>query len=341
MSASQQGADASREVAESAKQSYDYANEIQSLTNHTQEVTEVVAKRMDEASDTVRFMQGSSRQFDHLGDTLRNMSNALFMTQLEMSTGTPSFDVRRFKSGYLAWQSALEKAVDGREPFDADYWFDPRNLETMNYLNDPKRSNSEPKRQLLQNHEQLITYSKTVLASTENSDTSGATKALEQFIEGCGAAFTQMDALYLGREGEERDAQPFFPWRDSLSVGVAQFDQEHQRLIDLINQIQSGLKRRMPQEQLSQLITELASFTDTHFSREEGIMKKHGYPGLGEQQDEHRGMVAKLHDLAKQHEEGEFSAAMDLMGFARAWLTEHILETDMRYKPFFAERGVK
>lgn len=90
-----------------------------------------------------------------------------------------------------------------------------------------------------------------------------AQKPLERFITARQTCFKALDALFLGLDGGGRKAQLLFPWEERFSVGADQFDQDHQRLMEITNDLQRGMKEGRNR-------SELANFTGIHFGWEEG-----------------------------------------------------------------------
>ena len=63
-------------------------------------------------------------------------------------------------------------------------------------------------------------------------------------------------------------------WSESLSVEVASIDEQHKRLIGLINSFYEDLNLGSSKEKMLELIKALKEYTVYHFSTEERYMKK-------------------------------------------------------------------
>ncbi len=128
-------------------------------------------------------------------------------------------------------------------------------------------------------------------------------------------------------------------WRESYSVGVAQFDMEHKVLVDLINDMYSIVRHHDDNLTPEHEIAELIKYTQAHFRGEEETLEKCGYPLL----DEHKKIHAKLEQEVLEFKE-QIEKCNDTLGrcsekvisklylFLRDWLINHILEEDMKYK---------
>ena len=70
----------------------------------------------------------------------------------------------------------------------------------------------------------------------------------------------------------------YLTWKDSYSVGIESIDNDHKKLIHLINNLQTSIDYKTDKQFEKQTLDEVIDYTHYHFSREEELMKKHGYP---------------------------------------------------------------
>ena len=130
-------------------------------------------------------------------------------------------------------------------------------------------------------------------------------------------------------------------WTDDLSVAVAEFDADHQRLIGLINALWEASEQRRGHDALDTLLGELAEYTDTHFGREEEMFARWSYPGADSHIASHRKLVETLGQLRAKFrlERGEVIAD-DIFEFLRDWLIRHVIREDGLYAAFFRHLGI-
>jgi hemerythrin len=133
----------------------------------------------------------------------------------------------------------------------------------------------------------------------------------------------------------------FFDWKDSYSVGVAEMDQQHKKLIDLINKLYEAMKVGKAANELDSVIGEMVTYTKFHFGAEEKLMTTHGYPGLLAQKGEHKIFTEKAMEFQQQIQSGKKTISIEVMNFLKDWLTKHILGNDQKYTKFFNDKGVK
>ena len=61
------------------------------------------------------------------------------------------------------------------------------------------------------------------------------------------------------------------PWNSSLVNGVSRFDQQHQRLVALVNQLYKAMKSGQGKGAVGAVLDELVEYTATHFADEEKL----------------------------------------------------------------------
>jgi hemerythrin len=126
-------------------------------------------------------------------------------------------------------------------------------------------------------------------------------------------------------------------WKEEYSVGVPELDKQHKGLIELINRLAEEGHRSSV---VIKTLDALSLYAREHFSAEEALLRACGDPNLEEHEREHRAFEEWL-DAIKQIY--RFSTTLDpfvdtINSFLRNWLINHILKTDMAYKPLVTGR---
>lgn len=129
-------------------------------------------------------------------------------------------------------------------------------------------------------------------------------------------------------------------WSDSLSVKVKQFDDQHKKLVDMVNQLFDAMKTGKGNQVMADILKQLIAYTQTHFAAEERLMKQYGYPDFEAHKKEHNALVMQVLDLQKQFQEGKAVLTQNVMTFLRDWLSKHIQGDDKKYGIFFNGKGV-
>jgi hemerythrin len=125
-------------------------------------------------------------------------------------------------------------------------------------------------------------------------------------------------------------------WDKSLSVDVAEVDEDHRRLVELFNLLCRSVEQGDATDYLEALLDELISCTVWHFKHEERLMLKYGYDGLADHRAEHQGLVDSVVDLQQKFLQGGRSLSAEDVEYLEHWLTGHILSTDMQMGAFLA-----
>lgn len=124
---------------------------------------------------------------------------------------------------------------------------------------------------------------------------------------------------------------PIMKWVDDYSVQVDELDQQHQKLIELINLLHDEMRQGKGRESLGRILEKLIEYTRIHFATEEDWMARAGYAGLAAHREEHRALTRQVEDLQNQHRAGSRTLSLDVMVFLKDWLVNHIQKTDQKY----------
>jgi hemerythrin-like metal-binding protein len=137
-----------------------------------------------------------------------------------------------------------------------------------------------------------------------------------------------------------RDSIPLMTWDDGLSVGVKTLDDQHKRLIELLNQLHRSKASGKGDSTTRSVLNELLAYTVDHFACEERLFEQHGYPVAADHRQQHEILKGQVVDFATAFEAGKASLSAELFLFLRGWLNGHIRASDRGYGPFLSERGV-
>jgi len=122
-----------------------------------------------------------------------------------------------------------------------------------------------------------------------------------------------------------------FVWNDRFCTGIAQVDEQHHRLVDIVNRVGDMLLAAQPAEPaaIERVFHELADYANTHFRDEETLMRETGVAAahLDHHVKIHRDFIAQVKSMWSAR--AAMSApAETLHGFLSAWLSFHILGED-------------
>ncbi|MBI4848457.1 MAG: bacteriohemerythrin, partial [Nitrospirae bacterium] len=83
-------------------------------------------------------------------------------------------------------------------------------------------------------------------------------------------------------------------WEETMSVNVKEIDDQHKKLISLINELHEGIQSGEEKNILGDVLEELINYTRYHFSAEERRMKQFSYIGYLEHKIEHDDLTDKV-----------------------------------------------
>jgi len=129
----------------------------------------------------------------------------------------------------------------------------------------------------------------------------------------------------------------YVSWSDNLSVGNVFIDADHRKMFDIINCLHDAMRAQQGQDVLEQVLFDLVVYTKGHFMREEDFMKTIGFPGLDAHRQEHELLLWKVIEQHNKLKAGKANLSIEVAGFLRAWLTDHIQGSDMEVAAFAAE----
>jgi hemerythrin-like metal-binding protein len=134
---------------------------------------------------------------------------------------------------------------------------------------------------------------------------------------------------------------PLMTWTEKMSVGVEVLDDDHKRLMRLINDLHDGLKAGHGKEALGKVLDSLVDYTRSHFEREEQLFAKTGYPNWLAHKKEHDNLTHQVLEVqAKYQGGGDTSLSLKVMDFLKTWLTNHIQGSDQKYTAHLNAHGV-
>lgn len=126
-------------------------------------------------------------------------------------------------------------------------------------------------------------------------------------------SFVTDDGLEMGR----------IKWNDSLNLGVKKIDEQHQNLVQMINEILEAFAKGKTELTVDRMLGQLHEY-----------MEKSEYPYIQENRNLHarlKGKVKSLRSARFHYEEVTYDEIKDLLS---SWLIEHILREDYKIVQF-------
>ena len=130
-------------------------------------------------------------------------------------------------------------------------------------------------------------------------------------------------------------------WTKEMSVSVAVLDDDHKKLIDIINELHDGIMAGHNKEILSLVLTQLVDYTRFHFAREEEFFVKANYQDVSTHKMEHASFICRISNLQERFKTAPVVMLdLELMSFLRNWLLIHIQGSDKKYGPLLNTSGI-
>lgn len=122
-----------------------------------------------------------------------------------------------------------------------------------------------------------------------------------------------------------------FPWSENFETGISLIDQQHKRLVDLLNLLASHLAHRSDVPALNSIFNELAEYALYHFKTEEAVWHQFMRSDSLDVQHkkDHQKFVEDVLRLKQEESEKPLDEVIeDVLSFLTHWLAFHILASD-------------
>ena len=120
-------------------------------------------------------------------------------------------------------------------------------------------------------------------------------------------------------------------WTFEYRTGVRKFDQQHVKLFDVLNDLQTGLSGSHKKDAVAIALNDLMKYADEHFQEEEKAMETAGYPGLETHQMEHYEFEATIESFQARAATDPEAVGRELVAFIKDKLDRHIKKVDTQY----------
>lgn len=130
-------------------------------------------------------------------------------------------------------------------------------------------------------------------------------------------------------------------WDDAYSVDIQEIDEQHKRLIDLMNELYIAMANKSNRDMVGGVLDKLVEYTKIHFAVEETMMRVFHYEGYDEHKAIHDKIVYRVLEFQGKFRAGNDNVGMDLLMFLKDWLFDHINKIDKKYVKTFHQGGVK
>jgi hemerythrin len=125
-----------------------------------------------------------------------------------------------------------------------------------------------------------------------------------------------------------------FHWNDRFCIGDETIDNQHRYLFSLAN----ALAESDGNNAMTANVMKLFRYVREHFSYEEAVMRRIGYPELHEHAALHDDLITQLSALSERIFRGRLSN-QELDRFMNFWLLNHIVQVDTKLSEYMSALG--
>ncbi len=130
----------------------------------------------------------------------------------------------------------------------------------------------------------------------------------------------------------------YLSWEDKYSIGIQEMDDQHRRIVELINTLYDGRIEGNADTATLEALDGVTKYARKHFKDEEDLMEKVNFPQLEEHRAEHHQLVKSIIEFHKRVKGNSPPTNFELFSFLRKWLVEHIVESDKVYGKYIANK---
>jgi len=130
-------------------------------------------------------------------------------------------------------------------------------------------------------------------------------------------------------------------WCDDFSVNVAEIDQQHKIVLQIINDLTDALRARKGNDIIGRIIGYLVQYSQGHFAFEEKYFDQFGYPDSDNHKKEHVEFTDAVLKYRDYYDNNQLGLSLDILVFLSKWWANHVQVTDKKYGPFLNEHGIK
>lgn len=131
-----------------------------------------------------------------------------------------------------------------------------------------------------------------------------------------------------------------FVWKAGFALGIDEIDHQHQMLLKYLNDCICYASVHDRTVDTHGIIDELKAYARLHFTAEESLLRKIGYPEADLHQQRHRLFEDQVAQMEKAVSNGEKYAVTSLVSFLKDWYMQHVLVEDKRYAEYMQAKGV-
>ncbi len=125
---------------------------------------------------------------------------------------------------------------------------------------------------------------------------------------------------------------PLIDWTNQMNVGVKLLNNDHRKLVILINNLHDGLVTGQAKPELESMFEMLVNATRAHHANEEQFLADEDHHSSLMHKQEHEQMLDKLLELQIRFiNSAQLGVEMEIMHQLRSWLFQHVQGSDQQF----------
>ncbi len=130
-------------------------------------------------------------------------------------------------------------------------------------------------------------------------------------------------------------------WDDKYSVGISIIDNEHKKLISIMNKAVVLEQNSNNPKEIAEVLNEMNKYAQSHFATEEAYMIKVNHPDYENHRKEHQAFSIETMAFFDKITNSNRQLICEILEHLKSWLVKHVLGTDTKYISCFKEHGLK
>ena len=133
----------------------------------------------------------------------------------------------------------------------------------------------------------------------------------------------------------------FIEWTKDLEIGVNLIDNQHKKLVGLINKVYGAVDSEEKKKVVGEVLIELIEFSRVHFATEEKYFIRFKYKNTEDHITEHNKITLKVLRFQDRFKKEGVKILPEFLIFLKMWFYEHLKTMDQKYVKCFKNNGLR
>ena len=138
---------------------------------------------------------------------------------------------------------------------------------------------------------------------------------------------------------DHENSHTIVTFNEMYHLGIKEIDNQHKRIIEMLNKLLQTFKLGNAEQTMLIELNELIDYTQYHFSYEEQLLERTGFPEAEQHADSHQLMLSKILTLRKDYYDNKFEVMYEILQILFRWATNHTTTLDSKYVMHLKRQG--